>query len=97
MVLSTFDALDATRTLGGADLEQLATRADLNGVETALTAELQIVRWAMALQGAVSLATPLRCMSSPGRSSGEHRDLRGRPRRGDRPRPGRRCPGTAGC
>ena len=82
MVASTFDALEASRKLkqagieqqhaeaiadqlrsaAGADLEQLATKADLKNLATTeqlatLTGELRIVKWAMAFQGAVSLAT----------------------------------------
>ena len=45
------------RAAAGADLEQLANKDDLARVETTLTAELRIVKWAMAFQGAVSLAT----------------------------------------
>ena len=44
------------RAGAGDDLEQLATKNDLQRVETTLTAEMRIVRWAMAFQGAVSLA-----------------------------------------
>ncbi len=82
MAASTFDALDASRKLkqagieqqhaeaiadqlraaAGADLNKLATKADLKTLATAeqfstLAAELRIVKWAMAFQGAVSLAT----------------------------------------
>ena len=45
------------RAAAGADVGHLASKEDLTGVETALTAELYIVKWAMAFQGAVSLAT----------------------------------------
>ena len=45
------------RAAAGADLEQLANKDDLARVETTLTAEIRIVKWAMAFQGAVSLAT----------------------------------------
>ena len=45
------------RAAAGADLEQLANKDDLKRVETTLTAEMRIVKWAMAFQGAVSLAT----------------------------------------
>ena len=45
------------RAAAGADLEQLANKEDLARVETTLTAEMRIVKWAMAFQGAVSLAT----------------------------------------
>lgn len=45
------------RAAAGADLEQLANKDDLARVETTLTAEMRIVKWAMAFQGAVSLAT----------------------------------------
>ena len=77
MAASTFDALEATRTLerdsierkhaeaiaeqlrtaASATVEQLATRGDMNRVETDLTAELRIAKRAMVFQGAVSLAT----------------------------------------
>ena len=89
MAASTFDALEASRKLkqagieqqhaeaiadqlrsaAGADLEHLAAKTDLQNLATTdqmtavteqmatITGELRIVKWAMAFQGAVSLAT----------------------------------------
>ena len=45
------------RAAAGADLEHLANKHDLARVETTLTTETRIMKWAMAFQAAVGLAT----------------------------------------
>ena len=54
------------RAAAGADLEQLANKDDLARVETTLTAEIRIVKWAMTAQAAVGLATLATVLSLAG-------------------------------